>query len=114
MERELRKSELQQQQQLSPNPTSCHSRAPKRVRDDHKSRTNHFSFTHAQKMTKTNVFVVLLGLVVLAAVADAGELAIGVKKRPETCDVRTKAGDRLSMHYTVSTRVHAFLHVMLF
>ena len=29
------------------------------------------------------------------------ELRIGVKKRPETCDMRTKAGDRLSMHYTV-------------
>ena len=30
------------------------------------------------------------------------ELRIGVKKRPETCDLRSKAGDRLSMHYTVS------------
>ena len=29
------------------------------------------------------------------------ELRIGVKKRPETCDMRSKAGDRLSMHYTV-------------
>jgi hypothetical protein len=28
-------------------------------------------------------------------------LQIGVKKRPETCDTKTKNGDRLSMHYTV-------------
>ena len=40
----------------------------------------------------------------LAGVAEGKdpELRIGVKKRPETCDMRTKAGDRLSMHYTVS------------
>lgn len=35
------------------------------------------------------------------------ELRIGVKKRPETCDMRSKNGDRLSMHYTVSTCSHA-------
>ena len=28
-------------------------------------------------------------------------LQIGVLKRPDTCEERTKNGDRLSMHYTV-------------
>lgn len=32
-------------------------------------------------------------------------LQIGVKKRPETCDMRSKKGDKLSMHYTVSCSV---------
>ena len=33
-----------------------------------------------------------------------GRLQIGVKKRPETCDLRTKKGDRLTMHYNVSEK----------
>ena len=41
-------------------------------------------------------------LAALAAVC-LGGLQIGVKKRPETCDMRSKKGDKLSMHYTVST-----------
>lgn len=44
-------------------------------------------------------------LVLLAAVCCADKkngLQIGVKKRPETCDIRSKKGDKLSMHYTVS------------
>lgn len=28
------------------------------------------------------------------------QLRIGVKKRPETCDMRTKKGDNVEMHYT--------------
>ena len=32
------------------------------------------------------------------------KLQIGVKKRVEDCKVRTKKGDSLQMHYTVSTR----------
>lgn len=38
----------------------------------------------------------------LTAVSGKGGLQIGVKERPETCDQRTKKGDRLSMHYTVN------------
>ena len=48
-------------------------------------------------------------IVVLASVLEiqAGDkivkkLQIGVKERPEKCDMRTKKGDKLSMHYTVS------------
>lgn len=52
--------------------------------------------------------VVVLVSVVVCEGKDGG-LRIGVKKRPETCDMRTKNGDRLSMHYTVS--VHdSFYH----
>lgn len=53
-------------------------------------------------------FALLLScLVVLAIVCSAEKksgLQIGVKKRPETCDIRSKKGDKLSMHYTVSCR----------
>lgn len=35
--------------------------------------------------------------------ADAS-LRIGVKYRPEECTVKSKNGDKLSMHYTVSDR----------
>ena len=41
--------------------------------------------------------------VLWCAEAKVDSLQIGVKKRPETCDMRSKKGDRLSMHYTVST-----------
>ena len=46
--------------------------------------------------------IVLLTLAVACLVETKGGLQIGVKRRPETCDMRTKKGDRLSMHYTVS------------
>lgn len=52
--------------------------------------------------------VLLLFLVVsqTLVVADGGseKLRIGVKKRVENCEMRSKKGDRLSMHYTVSDR----------
>ncbi len=50
------------------------------------------------------ITAVLVCLVILAAVCCAEKksgLQIGVKKRPETCDMRSKKGDKLSMHYTV-------------
>ena len=60
---------------------------------------------------KVCVLAVLSALVLAAVVGCVegkdGGLRIGVKKRPETCDMRTKKGDKLSMHYTVS--VHYFL-----
>lgn len=45
---------------------------------------------------------ILLGVYLLMLVEGKGGLQIGVKERPETCDMRTKKGDRLSMHYTVN------------
>ncbi|GMH63009.1 hypothetical protein TL16_g03607 [Triparma laevis f. inornata] len=59
-------------------------------------------------------FTVLFLLVLLVSAVAAGkkkklpeknlppdaQLRIGVKHRPDTCDRKTKAGDRLSMHYT--------------
>lgn len=53
--------------------------------------------------------VACLLLVTFLAVLVEGkdpELRIGVKKRPETCDMRSKNGDRLSMHYTVGACLH--------
>ncbi len=48
---------------------------------------------------------VLLLLLVLVLESQAGgkkKLQIGVKVRPETCEMRSRNGDKLSMHYTVS------------
>lgn len=50
-------------------------------------------------------FACLLALVVVCCADKKNGLQIGVKKRPETCDMRSKKGDKLSMHYTVSTRI---------
>lgn len=45
----------------------------------------------------------LLVVVSTVVVSAAGKgLQIGVKKRPEKCEIRSKKGDRLSMHYNVS------------
>ena len=43
-----------------------------------------------------------------------GGLQIGVKERPETCDLRTKKGDRLSMHYTVKSCCQVHMHHVYF
>ena len=43
----------------------------------------------------------MLAACLLMLVEGKGGLQIGVKERPESCDLRTKKGDRLSMHYTV-------------
>ncbi|CAI8029173.1 Peptidyl-prolyl cis-trans isomerase FKBP2 [Geodia barretti] len=49
-----------------------------------------------------NVLLLLIvaATALLLAEGKDQELRIGVKKRPETCDMRSKSGDRLSMHYT--------------
>ena len=56
-----------------------------------------------------NEGVVILFLVVASCLVMPSEgksgLQIGVKERPEKCDLRTKKGDRLSMHYTVRRHI---------
>ena len=56
-----------------------------------------------QEMMRENALClfILLAACLLMLVEGKGGLQIGVKERPETCDQRTKKGDRLSMHYTV-------------
>ena len=49
------------------------------------------------------VLLLVAATALLLAEGKDQELRIGVKKRPETCDMRSKSGDRLSMHYTVSS-----------
>ena len=60
---------------------------------------------HNELEMKVVALVAVVALLCLLGEEVAGgkdqELRIGVKKRPETCDMRTKSGDRLSMHYTV-------------
>lgn len=59
--------------------------------------------------------VVLLFLVVASCLLmpseGKGGLQIGVKERPEKCDLRTKKGDRLSMHYTVRRHIQVYVIV---
>ena len=51
---------------------------------------------------KVVLAVIVLTAAIFCCVEGKGGLQIGVKKRPETCEMRSKKGDRLSMHYTVS------------
>ena len=50
-----------------------------------------------------------LAILVVASVdqaeADKKKLQIGVKKKVENCERRSKKGDTLHMHYTVSQKV---------
>ena len=48
------------------------------------------------------LLIVVITACLLISVEGKGGLQIGVKERPETCDIRTKKGDRLKMHYTVN------------
>lgn len=47
-------------------------------------------------------FACLVFLLTICCAEKKSGLQIGVKKRPDTCDIRSKKGDKLSMHYTVS------------
>ena len=60
------------------------------------------------KMKVIVVFLLVAAALLLAEGKDQ-ELRIGVKKRPETCDMRSKNGDRLSMHYTVGQALFPLL-----
>eukprot|EP01027_Heterolobosea_sp_BB2_P023759 GEZU01035749.1.p2 GENE.GEZU01035749.1~~GEZU01035749.1.p2 ORF type:complete len:141 (+),score=39.87 GEZU01035749.1:60-482(+) len=60
-------------------------------------------------MSRTVFIATVLLVVILAiicSVADAGKydnvdrLQVGVKYRPETCERKTKTGDRIRVHYT--------------
>lgn len=49
----------------------------------------------------SRVFLAILLFACTTMVLGTKKLQIGVKKRPETCNMKSKNGDRLSMHYTV-------------
>ncbi|XP_003745286.1 peptidyl-prolyl cis-trans isomerase FKBP2 [Galendromus occidentalis] len=49
---------------------------------------------------KTLLKCAMLSAILTCCAAEEKKLQIGVKKRPETCDTKTKAGDVLHMHYT--------------
>jgi hypothetical protein len=60
----------------------------------------------AAEMKTTLAFLVvcLAALASLAAADSKKKLQIGVKKRVEDCKMRSRKGDFLHMHYTVSSR----------
>ena len=43
---------------------------------------------------------------IFAAEEGVKKLQIGVKKRPEECPIKTKPGDKVHMHYTVSDQLY--------
>jgi hypothetical protein len=52
-------------------------------------------------MWKSSVAVVFV-LIVLVNVFAEEKLQIGIKKKVDNCETKSKKGDRLHMHYTVS------------
>ena len=51
------------------------------------------------------LYVASLISVVIFEVEAVDRLQIGVKKRVDDCNIRSKKGDRLHMHYTVGVAV---------
>ncbi|XP_022669338.1 peptidyl-prolyl cis-trans isomerase FKBP2-like [Varroa destructor] len=51
------------------------------------------------ELLKTLAFFVVL-LVAAVGAGDEKKLQIGIKKRPKSCEQKSKAGDMLFMHYT--------------
>ena len=45
---------------------------------------------------------------------DTKKLQIGVKKRVADCKTRSKSGDTLHMHYTVSENIYHLINLFIF
>ena len=56
-------------------------------------------------MSKSIVVLALLCMVIVSTLAEE-KLQIGIKKKVENCEQKSKKGDRLHMHYTVSAVIH--------
>ena len=52
-------------------------------------------------MSKYLIIVGLLMIMMIVNTLAEEKLQIGIKKKAENCDVKSKKGDRLHMHYTV-------------
>lgn len=57
------------------------------------------------KQVAVSLLIILLIVVIEINSEKTKKLQIGVKKKVENCSRRSKNGDRLSMHYTVSKRL---------
>ena len=58
--------------------------------------------------------VTLASHVLAADKKNTKKLQIGVKKRVENCSRRSKSGDTLHMHYTVSENINSYYFPILF
>lgn len=56
------------------------------------------------KQIAVSLLIIVLVVVIEVNSEKTKKLQIGVKKKVENCARRSKNGDRLSMHYTVSTK----------
>ena len=54
------------------------------------------------KLQLAFLFVCLVIAIVVAKEGKTNKLQIGIKKRVENCSVKSKRGDLLHMHYTVT------------
>ena len=63
---------------------------------------SHFDFNQkiSIEMSKYWIALVLLSMIIVNALAEE-KLQIGIKKKVEDCERKSKKGDRLHMHYTV-------------
>ncbi|CAM4867027.1 unnamed protein product [Rotaria socialis] len=52
-----------------------------------------------KKMSKYLIFIALLLMIIVTTFAE-DKLQIGIKKKVENCDKKSKKGDKLHMHYT--------------
>lgn len=52
-------------------------------------------------MSKYLIIVGLLMMMMIVNTLAEEKLQIGIKKKAENCEVKSKKGDRLHMHYTV-------------
>lgn len=54
------------------------------------------------------LFTILSVVIALGFAVDAQKLQIGIKKRVENCSYKTRKGDLVHIHYTVSTIAESF------
>uniref|UniRef100_A0A2P2J2V1 Peptidyl-prolyl cis-trans isomerase n=1 Tax=Rhizophora mucronata TaxID=61149 RepID=A0A2P2J2V1_RHIMU len=63
------------------------------------------SLRYASKAGAAASIFCLLVLSTLASAKDVKELQIGVKYKPESCEIQAHKGDRIKVHYRVSGNV---------
>lgn len=62
---------------------------------------------------QVHIILSFLAVVILCQEKKVSRLQIGIKKRPDKCDMKTKKGDVVHVHYTVSCNKKNFELVIL-
>lgn len=59
------------------------------------------------------LFTILSVVIALGFAVDAQKLQIGIKKRVENCTYKTRKGDLVHIHYTVSCWIFIIYHLQI-